>query len=79
MPDSQPPPPPRGLIAALAGVLGLATAAALFLGLRTGLGIFPALAGLSAWALVVALAALLPRLRWGLRGAFCALGTVAAA
>lgn len=78
MPDSDPHPPPRGTLAALTGAFALATAAALFLAWRAGLGVFAALGGLAAWALVVAIAAWLPRLPWGLRGIFCALATLAA-
>jgi regulator of protease activity HflC (stomatin/prohibitin superfamily) len=78
MPEPEETKVPRGLVVVLAAAAALAGAAAFLVARRTGLAVFAALAGLALWALVVALAALLPRLPFRLRGIICALGTLAA-
>jgi regulator of protease activity HflC (stomatin/prohibitin superfamily) len=68
---------PRGLMLAFALVFAVAVGVALTLARRTGIVAFASLAGVSVWALVVALANTLPRLPFRLRGLFCAIGILA--
>lgn len=70
---------PRGLILAFALVFALAAGLAFTLVRRTGIVVFGSLAGLGVWALVVALASLLPRLPFRLRNVLCAIGLLATA
>src|SRR5262245_21409492 len=70
-------PRPRGLILTFAIGFALAAAVALTLAHRTGIFVFASLAGLGLWAMTVSIVALLPRLRFRLRGALCALGLLA--
>lgn len=74
MSDVSETPRPRALILAFA--VGFAVAAALAWGLtqRTGLLVFAALTGLCAWALLVAIASLMPPLAERWRLALCLLG-----
>jgi hypothetical protein len=69
--------PTRGLTLAFALVFAVATAAALAFGRQTGLFVFPALAGLTAWTLLVAVCTVMPPLPLRLRGVVAAVGTVA--
>jgi membrane protease subunit HflK len=69
--------PTRGLTLAFALVFAVATAAALAFGRQTGLFVFPALAGLTAWTLLVAVCTVMPPLPLRLRGVIAAVGTLA--
>jgi len=68
---------PRGLVLAFALVFTFATAAALAFARQTGLVVFPALAGLNAWTLLVAVGTVTPPLPLRLRGVLAAVGTAA--
>src|SRR5688500_8502171 len=69
----------RGLVLGLAFVFALAAGVSFAFAWRTGLVAFAALSGLGTWGTVVALANVLPRLPFRLRGVFFALGAVVAA
>lgn len=69
--------PTRGLVLAFALVFTVATAAALAFARNTGLIVFPALAGLGAWTLLVTVVGLMPVLPFRLRGVLATLGTLA--